>query len=495
MGKLTVTTAQLNQSVTNQGDLTTLTTEEKTSLVGAVNELDFLLKNELPKIYGSKFEGSVSAGTRTDDAVGIVANVGVDDEVVLNDFDSVPFFNRPACNVYFDANGNPIVMAYEGEPGFDRAGAIFPPYAYEAECFYEETPFYWNGSLDHPRVSGRPVSGFTLAPRFSSPTQKEYSPCYRTSTVGGKATSRSGLQPTYHSLNTSMEVARAFHSNGHTETMKARITDYILQLVEFANRDFQTIMKGAANMRYNNSSDVSILAENGVNRIVASTATASNYVVGQSISIGTASNREQISARVIITDIVDEGTDKAIEFDGSPLNIPLGAFISSRAWVNGATDGVRASSGSIVSNSSGFYPCKYRNNENPWGNIYSVICDVLTTDLGAIYVLPDPTKYNAGTITSDYVLLDYTLPLSDGYVSEFQFDARYPYVVMPKTLGGSNVTYMGAYYYYPRPSVAVSFAGGLFYDGRYCSSVFFILGGSPATVGIPRASRLFVHRA
>jgi hypothetical protein len=462
---------------------------------GGLNTRVALLENEKPVIYGALFEGSVSAGTRTDDAVGMVANVGVDNEVVLNDFDSVPFFNRPACNVYFDANGNPIVMAYEGEPGFSRQGAIFPPYAYEAECFYEETPFYWNGSLDHPRISGRPVSGFTLAPRFSSPTQKEYSPCYRTSTVGGKATSRSGLQPTYHSLNTGMEVARAFHSNGHTETMKARITDYILQLVEFANRDFQTIMMGAANMRYNNASDVSILAENGVNRIVVSVATASNYVVGQSISIGTASNGEQISARVIITDIVDEGTDKAIEFDGSPLNIPLGAFISSRAWVNGATDGVRASSGSIVSNSSGFYPCKYRNNENPWGNIYSVICDVLTTDLGAIYVLPDPTKYNAGAITSDYVLLDYTLPLSDGYVSEFQFDARYPYVVMPKTLGGSNVTYMGAYYYYPRPSVAVSFAGGHFLIGRRCSSVFFILIDSPATVDFARASRLFVSRS
>jgi hypothetical protein len=115
--------------------------------------------------------------------------------------------------------------------------------------------------------------------------------------------------------------------------------------------------------------------------------------------------------------------------------------------------------------------------------------------LGAIYVLPDPTKYNAGAITSDYVLLDYTLPLSDGYVSEFQFDARYPYVVMPKTLGGSNVTYMGAYYYYPRPSVAVSFAGGYFVTGRFCSSVFFALYNSPANVNIARASRLFVSRS
>lgn len=454
-----------------------------------------LLEHDLPRIYGVVFSGSNPVGTRTDDAVGMVANVGVGSEVVLNDFDSVSFFQRPACNVYFDTNGNPIVMAYEGEPGFNRAGATFAPYAYPAECFYEETPFYWNQSLDHPRVSGRPVSGFVLAPRFSDPEQKEYSPCYRTATVSGKATSRSGLRPTYHSLNTGMEVARAFHANGHTETMKARITDYILQLVEFANRDVQTIMMGAANMRYSNSSDVSILAENGVNRIVVSTATASNYVVGQSISIGTSSNGEQISPRVIITDIVDEGTDKAIEFDGSPLDIPLGAFISSRAWVNGATDGVKASSGSIVSNSNGFYPCKYRNNENPWGNIYSVICDVLETSEGAIHVLPDPTKYNAGAITSDYVLLDFTLPLSNGYVSEFQSDARYPYVVMPKTLGGSNVTYMGAYYYYPAQAISALVAGGVFSSGRFCSSVFFNLFHSPAVADLNRASRLFVSRS
>ena len=461
-----------------------------------LNDKITILENQRPLIYGVLFSGSVSAGTRTDDAVGMVANVGLNDSVVQNDFDEVPFFNRPACNVYFDANGNPIVMAYEGEPGFNRAGATFAPYAYPAECFYEETPFYWNGSLDNPRVTRWAYSDFILAPRFVDENQKEYSPCYGLAMVSGKATSRSGLQPEYCSVNTGMSNARTFHANGHTETIKARMTDYILQLVEFATRDQQTIMMGAANLRYNNAADVSVLAENGVNRIVVSAATAANYVVGQSISIGTASNGEQISARVVITSITDEGANKALNFGGSALNIPLGAFISSRAWINGATDAVVASSGSIGSNSSGFYPCKWRNKENPWANIFSAICDLLANNTNAeLWYLPDPTKYANGVITADYIKMNYALPLSDGYVTDFEYDARFPFIRLPKILGASSTTFMGAYYYYPRYNPSAVICGGGFHNGRYCSPVCFDLYHTPSIVSVGRGTRLFVSRA
>ena len=72
------------------------------------------------KKYTVQFTGDSLTGTRLDNAVGMVANVAVDDELVRNDFDNVPFYNRPMCNVYFDAEGYPHVMAYRGRRAAER---------------------------------------------------------------------------------------------------------------------------------------------------------------------------------------------------------------------------------------------------------------------------------------------------------------------------------------------------------------------------------------
>ena len=44
-------------------------------------------------VFGAEWDKQASPIlTRTDDAIGLTANVGVDDQVVYNDFDSVPIF-------------------------------------------------------------------------------------------------------------------------------------------------------------------------------------------------------------------------------------------------------------------------------------------------------------------------------------------------------------------------------------------------------------------
>ena len=97
----------------------------------------------------------------------MVANVGVDDEVVVNDFDKISFYNRPVCCGHHNENGEFLVHAYEGEPGFTRDGS-------NGDVFYECTPFYWNGSYDEPVVSAEEFEGSILAPMFKSATEKVY---------------------------------------------------------------------------------------------------------------------------------------------------------------------------------------------------------------------------------------------------------------------------------------------------------------------------------
>ena len=142
--------------------------------------------------------------------------------------------------------------------------------------------------------------------------------------------------------------------------------------------------------------------------------------------------------------------------------------MSSRPWVNGAADVVAASSGSTVDNTSGKYPFIYRGKENPYANAWVNVADLLHVREGTegnykyhMAYLPDPTKYAGGTVSSDYVQLDFEMPGQDGYVKELGKDPRYPFIRVTKTIGGSSSTYYADYYWYGRNAVNAVIAGGL----------------------------------
>lgn len=478
--------------VTLKIDPTTILATKKDidSLDGRVTHLE----SNRVKRYGVTFSGSNTQGTRVEDAVGMIANTAVDDEIVINDFDEVSFFNRPICCGYHDAKGKFHVNAYRGEPGFDWNGS-------NGEVFYEETPFYWKGDLhNYVSVSATPLEGYELAPRFKNGVDKVYSPVFWLATVGGKATSRAGVFPDRGSVNTHMAAARTYHANGHTEIMASRITDYILQLVEFATKDPQTAMMGACNMAYGNGYEATV-GETTVNRIIIEKSRAENFVVGQTISIGTAYSNESIADNRIVTDIVSyDATNSAVYFDGAAVNIAVGNSIATRAWRNGATNIVTASSGSPGNNTSGKYPCIYRGKVDPWGNGWSAIADVLIAKTGTeespVFTpnfLEDPTKYD-GTINAEYIEMDYNLSNKNGYAITLGKDKRYPHIRLPDVVGGSSTTYLSNYFYIESSygSPRALFAGGTFDQGRLCGPVCFLGSISPGPSSLHRLSRLFV---
>lgn len=469
-------------------DIDTTYKEEDKKINSQINKIENIIKESCLKKYGVKFTGSNPVGVRTFDAVGMVANVGVDDEIVVNDFDKVSFYNRPVCCGTFNENGKFTVNAYEGEPGFARDGS-------NGDVYYECTPFYWNGSYEEPIVSALEFEGSILAPMFKNSYEKVYLPCYWASLdSNGKYRSISGSYPEWNSLNAHMQKCKATNTNAHTETIKAHMSEYILQLVEFATKDLQSVMMGVCNMIWENANYVTTQETVGKNYVVIAKDKASSYVVGQTITNST----QWDNCRRTITRIEEQqDTNAYLYFEGQePLSVKSDIKISSFPYKTGTTDNIKASSGSVVSNVDGKHQCKWRGKEAPWAEGFSGLCDILRKieedGKHYPYLLKDPKKYNNGTITEDYVKLNYEVPANGGWAKNLGIDPKYPIAAITKEVGASSNTYLSAYYWNSTNPITVAFVGGLWASGRDCSPVCFDLTYSPSHAAVSRLARLFV---
>lgn len=461
--------------------------------------------------YGVRFGGSANTGatvTRLHNAYGLVAGVGTDTQTAVNNFDNIyPWSARRRCCGYFDEAGNFVVNAYAGEPGYTTDGSNGEVWVEHSLFYYKHT--YEESGAEEIVISAFPVGGFLPAPIFikadGTLLQKAYTAAYPMATVDGKATSRAGVFSDVCSLNTAMTAARTLGENYTTTTTAEWYTECLYMWVEFATRNLQTIMAGALSLPYV-ATDTAAVAETETNRIIVTNAIANKYVVGQTIGIGTSLGGTNIANNRIVTAIEDYDTDnKAISFDGNPVNIAVGNVVFTLAYINGACDGVLSSSGSPVSNTSGKYNCVYRGKETPYGNAFEWISDVLFKREGAgtednpysydIYHIPDPTKYSAGNITEDYVKLNFQLPTADGYPKKLGFDSRYPHLRIPAEIGAGSTTWYSDYYYYPRNALCAAAVGGGWGIGSSGGPCCWYCYNAPSSEYVSRRARLSCHRS
>lgn len=435
------------------------------------NKIESMLKvlnTNRPKEWGVRFPlysvGSNPKGERLGDAVGLVANVGTDSATAYNDFDYLMPWKSRRVNGHWDGKDF-IITAVEGEPNFAVDGSNGSVYA-ERHLFYYK--YVFTDTYYEIWISDQHLDGYEIPERFinidKSIMQTYYYPCYRISRdSSGNPVSVSGkdimLSLSYSGYKT---LARKLGTNFHIETTKDRQINELLFYVEFATRNSQDIMYGAANMRYN-ADDLATVATTNGNKFICSNSVAGNYVVGQTIVIGSTKNGSEIANNRRITAIeTHDASNKAIVFDGAAVNVAVGNFISSRCWFSGGTDKVLTPSGSSVSNSSGRYQMRYRYVEDLWGNQWAIIADVLIQDHQA-YVCKDPTKF-ADSITSDYEKVGYVNAATDGWTKELGWDKAHPYVRLPFVVGGSNTTYF-CDYYWQNGGLRVAYVGGYLAHG------------------------------
>lgn len=460
------------------------------------NKIESMLKvlnTNRPKEWGVRFPlysvGSNPKGERLGDAVGLVANVGTDSATAYNDFDYLMPWKSRRVNGHWDGKDF-IITAVEGEPNFAVDGSNGSVYA-ERHLFYYK--YVFTDTYYEIWISDQHLDGYEIPERFinidKSIMQTYYYPCYRISRdSSGNPVSVSGkdvmLSLSYSGYKT---LARKLGTNFHIETTKDRQINELLFYVEFATRNSQDIMYGAANMRYN-ADDLATVATTNGNKFICSNSVAGNYVVGQTIVIGSTKNGSEIANNRRITAIeTHDASNKAIVFDGAAVNVAVGNFISSRCWFSGGTDKALTPSGSSVSNSSGRYQMRYRYVEDLWGNQWAIIADVLIQDHQA-YVCKDPTKF-ADSITSDYEKVGYVNAATDGWTKELGWDKAHPYVRLPFVVGGSNTTYF-CDYYWQNGGLRVAYVGGDLAYGSYDGLVYWHCGYDVGYAWFPIGARL-----
>lgn len=434
------------------------------------------------KIYGVEIarqaNGDIQSSptlTRTDDAVGMTANASTDGNAVVNDFDTAPDWPRLIrCNGYYTDTGQFVVTAYKGEPGYKEDGSNGNVWV-QIERFYHEHVETAEKITD--RISTKPFPGAILPDIFvgkdGKPLRYAYKGAYEGATVGGKLVSYSGVKPGGHSMNTAIAQARAAGPYCHIGTTSENEIIRLLIQIEFATLNGQAaIGNGVSTLRYTFSPvDMATVATTNSNKIIVANATAALFVVGQYIGIGATDTSGSIAEFRKITGIATyDSANKAITFDGAAVNIPVGSFISSRVYYTGNADAVKASSGTV--SNDGKHANIYRGFENPFGNCWEVMGDVIFHNgQSTYYKCANPDKWvTNSTLSDDYIPLRYAPSSTEGYVKAFGYDKRFPYSRLTTKVGGSSATYYCDYFY--RPPVTASpdtlrevLLGGHFYGG------------------------------
>lgn len=462
------------------------------------NKIEAMLKvlsTNRPKEWGVRFPlytaGSNPKGERLGDAIGLVANVGTDTVDAYNDFDYLMPWKSRRVNGHWDGKDF-VVTAVEGEPNFAVDGSNGNVYA-ERHLFYYK--YVFTDTYYEIWISDQHLDGYEIPERFvnldGSVMDTYYYPCYK---IGLDA---SGNPVSYSGMNTMLSrsydgykslLRSKLGTNYHTETTKDRQINELLFYVEFATRNSQDVMYGAASMRYDNANDVATVATTNGNKFICANDIAANYVVGQTIVIGSTKNGSEIANNRRITSIETyDASNKAIVFDGAAVNVAVGNYISSRCWFSGGSDSVITPSGSAVSNTSGKYQMRYRYVEDLWGNQWSIMADVLIQDCQT-YVCKDPTKFE-NSITSDYEQIGYVNCSSEGWTKELGWDAEHPYVRLPIVVGGASNQYF-CDYYWKNTGLRVVYVGGYLHDGADVGLVYWGCGSAVGHASWGIAARL-----
>ena len=485
--------------------------------------------DNIPKYGVQGVGGSSQALTRLWDAYNKTATAGTDEAAGSSDFDDLPPFNRKKCvGSWSVVNGKAVFtpQAYYGDADYAEDGSMGDYVAVEVP------PVYWFEDKDTGiiGVSPGPHPGWMPHPvcmdKDGHVREKTYLPVYALAMKDGHAVSLPGYQNYFGGYKDNWDKARtygdgtSFVNFAIIEPSAVDHYEWLMQTIEFATQDIQTVIMGAVSMRY--AAD-KITAAPAANKIVVTGTIGDNFVVGQTIYIGASQGDSPsggVSAYNCITAIDkcnedgtlnESGTYRLFTYDGTDRTSSITAgttIVASRPWVTGATQGyatgvaaVLGHTGSPVSNSSGKYPMMYRWRENVFGNQNMTCLDLMNvrvevaTDTyklqwyhqpelqgkGAAAYYPSATsKPDLTDLTTEangWKLLGVETPTEsyvNGYIKEESADSRWPHVRVPTlTTGGSTTTYYADYANLVNSNVvrAVRRRGAVS-DGRYSGPRF-----------------------
>lgn len=421
-------------------------------------------------IYGVSWDkGESPTLTRTDDAVGAVANAGIGLEVVQNDFDNTPLFG--SIREVTDELGNVFIRI--------------------PKCYIKKTDGVGSKTW---QVSMTKRPGFYLPWCFWDFANERALPYidigkYKASlSAQNKLESKADVFPLRKKNIVEFRGYAQANGAGYQQ-LDIHVIDLLQTLfyVEFATLNSQAIMQGYTTGQYT-ATHLATVAESATNRFILANANADLYRAGQPISIGTSQGGDQICTDRTITSIdVYDASNKAISFDGAPVDIAVGNMLYNSAWKNGFSSGIAASSGSLIAN-DGKSPCVYRGIESPWGDLWQFVDGVNINDHQS-WVCKDARQYASNVFASPYEQLSYANANTDGYPIEMGYDESLPFAPLPKTVGGGSAKYYSDYYYQNTGQRIAPF-GGYWYNGSRAGLSFWYLALSSGSALLSIGGRL-----
>jgi len=429
----------------------------------------------------SRFGGELKIGSAT----GLVASVGVDDEVVYNSFDYIPIFQRTR-ETHLDGNVFVRVPKYYIKEEWKTESGTNYHYIWmcQSKLAGYRTPLSFtneDGTENDSYFIGAYEGSFSVDSKLKSVTN--------------------AIQKVSYSRANFRTAARL--NDGLGTASKYQITDVaeyvdlvqIPMMIEFATKNMQSILQGFTAGQYT-ATHLPLVAETAVNRVILTNAQAALYRVGQMIDIGTSQGGRQVAQdRKIVSITVDTPAagQSEIIFDGAAITTTLTQMVYNVANKTGECDAVVASSGAKTAN-DGKYSCIWRGMENPYGNTYKNIDGVKISN-NQTWICLLPSLYNdtasvAGDYASPFVKLSYVNINSDGYCSELGYDALYPFAKFPTSItGGSSVLYFSDYYY-QNTGDRTAFVGGGWSFGSLAGPFFWALYGSLGIAFLSVGARL-----
>lgn len=412
--------------------------------------------------------------TRIADSEGMVASVGVDGQLVKNDFDTAPILGDmkevvdTLSNVFiripkFYIKKVDIAGFKSFQVSKQRYHGFYLPW-----CFYDFT----NGKeLDYLDVGK-----------------------YKASLGAGNVLeSKPNLFPL---INQNIVNFRTYAKNNNAngllgyQQLDIHTVDVLrtLMIIEFATLNSQSVMQGFTTGQYS-SSHTAVLTELESNRIVVTNAVASLYRVGQAISVGTSLGGNQIFYGRTITAInVVDANNQALVFDGPPVDITEGNIVYNTGSKNGFSRNIIASSGSIASNSDGKYPCVYRGIESPYGDLWQFV-DGVNIDENQSWVAKNAEDYTSNLFASPYQQLSYINSNTNGFVKEKGFDINNPHAEFATDITGSSSTFYCDNYFQSTGQRIARF-GGSWDDGSSAGFSCWVLSSTSSGARVDIGGRL-----
>lgn len=439
--------------------------------------------------FGVKGVGGASTTlTRLWDAVGLTSTPGTDQTAGSSGFDIFPIFSRRKCVGSWslvDGKAKFTVQAYEGDADYAEDGSMGDYVAVDVP------PLYWyheetTGTLG---VSGGMHPGWEPHPicldKDGNVREHTFLPVYALAMKNDHAVSLPGYDNFFGNYKNLWDAALTYGDGSLSgkAIIEPSVVDHyewLLQTIEFATTNMQTVINGAVSMAYNTNH--TITAAPAANKIVLTASIGDQFVLGQTIYIGSdhAATPSNVNAYNHITAIEKcdadgtlnaSGTYRLITYDGTDRTssiTPGTTKVASRPWITGATAGfapgvaaVQGHTGSPVSNSNGKYPFRYRWRENVFGN-QNMTCldlfDARTSDSDSYHLdwyFNDQLRFQGSSLyypssTSKPDLTDLTNQTNgfrklttitakehyaDGYIKEEGFDADLPCVRVPTVTG------------------------------------------------------------